>query len=453
MQKYKDTKIDYIILCRLNDEYIQNGGGIYEFFRNLLAKKSKKPPAITQPVRADEGVPSMETATQEVSDAKRTVKRPTEVTIKSNIPAYDFIRTANPTDYYDFSESKEVLGKGSYGTVVKGIAKNEQRTPVAIKIMRLNEHTAAYAHEEAYILFALKDVCSPYILCIYDYFVHNNKFYMVTELLQDYQGLEIWFSRKSKNENQMCNIITNAMKGLKLIHDNIIVHRDIKPENIMVDIHNQNVKFIDFGTACKEQCLEERDGTILYLSPTYDTDSYEQRDYWALGMTLMDMFFDKRFIYVIFDYFVKNGNGKKDFLDIIIDARNTSIVKSLESIRGTWNKEFLENELIKCKNVEEFVNQIGVSAGENVVRVKNLLSELYKNHHNKSYLVGMANNITQYNIRHFLKFLKNRQINCELFDSLEKNITIEKKGALYNMVAHKIIPLLNTNGRRILHPT
>ena len=99
---------------------------------------------------------------------------------------------------------------------------------------------------------------------IYEYFVDDNKFYIISDL---YQGGELFdyikdhivsYHNESVRgrvpEEISRKIIRQILRILVYLHSKGIVHRDIKPENLIFiekDNVDKGLQLVDFGFATK----------------------------------------------------------------------------------------------------------------------------------------------------------------------------------------------------------
>merc|ERR1712151_953429 len=192
---------------------------------------------------------------------------------------------------------EEILGYGSFSTVVKGVYKvNKKEISVAVKVPRnANEIQDC---EELIKVFKRE-------LRIFYSINHKNivKFYggiernmndlpsyrIVTEILEIDLERFIKENHDSLDREDRMSILEGVIDGLSYLHCVKIIHRDIKPKNIMLD-ENGTPKIIDFGLA-KE--LEDRArtttklcGTPAYAAPERKNNepSSEGTDIYSFGL-------------------------------------------------------------------------------------------------------------------------------------------------------------------------
>lgn len=151
-------------------------------------------------------------------------------------------------------EIVNVLGKGGFGTTYKAIDHLVNRF-VAVKCSEMS-----LAHE-AKILKAMENV--PNISHLYDYFVIDNKHFLVMKLI----------SGKSLSEfrgecggtisiNILKELLPSALITLDQMHERGIIHRDISPGNFLLSEDNRLV-LIDFGSATSTKERSLRSNTIF----------------------------------------------------------------------------------------------------------------------------------------------------------------------------------------------
>jgi len=223
-------------------------------------------------------------------------------------------------NFDDFFEEEELLGKGTYGIVIKGTTKSSYtKVPpgfdVAVKLIKLGRlvdiDTIKDIKREIDILKKVSSPpptgtgCNPGIVCYYDSFVVNYEgkkyFAIITEFIDGYTIEDLTKSLVYKfidpttgkqmfdkytgeyiydynitlkfNDREILNFLKGLVRTLRLLHYNDIVHRDIKSANIIFSKVNSTIKYIDFGFACFTNlgsvyaCDERVSGTPPYLAP------------------------------------------------------------------------------------------------------------------------------------------------------------------------------------------
>ncbi|AES59020.1 putative protein kinase RLK-Pelle-SD-2b family [Medicago truncatula] len=188
------------------------------------------------------------------------------------------------------------LGQGGFGSVYKGILKDE--TQIAVKKLegigqgkkefKVEVSTIGSIHHNH--LVRLKGFCAEgsHKLLVYEYMENGS--------------LDKWIFKKNKelslDWNTRYKIAVGTAKGLAYLHedcDSKIVHCDIKPENVLLD-DNFEAKVSDFGLAKlmnREQShvFTTMRGTRGYLAPEWITNYAisEKSDVYSYGMVLLEI--------------------------------------------------------------------------------------------------------------------------------------------------------------------
>ncbi|XP_044258917.1 serine/threonine-protein kinase mos [Tribolium madens] len=155
-----------------------------------------------------------------------------------------------------------ILGKGSFGTVIKG---NYHGKTVAAKIIKLNKSTdfinesnALSLHHENIITILDIIVSKKYALVMMEY---NKNSKNLQNVIDDADTV--------LDRNAIVRFSKDVAKGLKYCHENNVLHLDIKPKNILL-CDNKVCKICDFGNSVKasnatEMCTFQ--GTVAYTAP------------------------------------------------------------------------------------------------------------------------------------------------------------------------------------------
>ena len=187
---------------------------------------------------------------------------------------------------------EEILGYGSFSTVVKGVYKvNKKEISVAIKVPRNAneiedcERLIKMFKSELRIFYSInhKNIVKFYggiERNVYDL----PSYRIVTEMLEiDLERL-IKENDDSLDREDRMSILEGVIDGLSYLHCVKIIHRDIKPKNIMLD-ENGTPKIIDFGLA-KEKEDRTRTTTILYAAPERKTRSRLRKELTYIHLVL-----------------------------------------------------------------------------------------------------------------------------------------------------------------------
>ncbi|KAL3312463.1 Dual specificity tyrosine-phosphorylation-regulated kinase 3 [Cichlidogyrus casuarinus] len=166
-----------------------------------------------------------------------------------------YIQVAHDHIAYRF-EVLKILGKGSFGQVVKAFDHKSQ-TFIALKMVRNEKRFTRQAAEEIRILQHLKAQdkdCSKNVVHMLENFTFRGHVCMTFELLSmnlyelikrsKFQGFPLHLVRKFAHSILVC---------LDMLHRHKIIHCDLKPENILLKQQGRSgIKVIDFGSSCYE---------------------------------------------------------------------------------------------------------------------------------------------------------------------------------------------------------
>jgi serine/threonine protein kinase len=200
----------------------------------------------------------------------------------------------------DFEVTKEELGSGTYGDVVKAYHKSS-KYPCALKLVKKSVYTEK---KETALLFREIQLqhelgYHPQIVSLYGCFDIDgtDDFAIVLELVEGPDLFEYLDRRNGISLTDLQIIFSQLLQAVQFCHNNHIIHRDIKLENIKVD-RDLNVKLIDFGFALRfEDHASEFFGTFYAMAPevchAHQGKGNQQYDYridiWSCGIVLYYM--------------------------------------------------------------------------------------------------------------------------------------------------------------------
>lgn len=210
---------------------------------------------------------------------------------------HDYI-IRNGEKFLDRYEIDSLIGRGSFGQVVKAFD-HEEQCHVAIKIIKNKKPFLNQAQIEVKLLEMMNkaDVDNKYyIVRLKRHFMWRNHLCLVFELLSynlydllrntNFRGVSLNLTRKFAQ--QLCT----ALLFLSTPELNII-HCDLKPENILLcNPKRSGIKIVDFGSSCQlGQRIYQYIQSRFYRSPEvllgipYDLAI----DMWSLGCILVEM--------------------------------------------------------------------------------------------------------------------------------------------------------------------
>ncbi|XP_065678729.1 dual specificity tyrosine-phosphorylation-regulated kinase 1A [Hydra vulgaris] len=210
---------------------------------------------------------------------------------------YDYI-VRSGEKFIDRFEIDSLIGKGSFGQVVKAYDHDEQQF-VAIKIIKNKKPFLNQAQIEVKIL-ELMNSNDPqskyYIVKLKSHFMWRNHLCLVFELLSynlydllrntNFHGVSLNLTRKFAQQlcTALCFLSTPDLQ---------VIHCDLKPENVLLcNPKRSAIKIVDFGSSCQlGQTLYHYIQSRFYRSPEvllglpYDLAI----DMWSLGCILVEM--------------------------------------------------------------------------------------------------------------------------------------------------------------------
>ena len=175
--------------------------------------------------------------------------------------------------------------------------KNNDKLRVIIKeinLMKLNKQEKEMASKEAVILSKLKH---PHIVNCFEFFLENERAYIIMEYVEGGDLLSKIQEQKNKNipfeEKKIVDWVIEICEGLEYIHEKNIIIRDLKPQNIFLT-KDEHIKLGEFGIDkvldTKYQACNKI-GTPTYFSPEIIEDKpfdYKS-DIWNLGIILYEL--------------------------------------------------------------------------------------------------------------------------------------------------------------------
>uniref|UniRef100_A0A4W3H7Q3 Dual specificity tyrosine-phosphorylation-regulated kinase 1A n=1 Tax=Callorhinchus milii TaxID=7868 RepID=A0A4W3H7Q3_CALMI len=210
---------------------------------------------------------------------------------------YDYI-VKNGEKWMDRYEIDSLIGKGSFGQVVKAYDRVEQEW-IAIKIIKNKKAFLNQAQIEVRLLELMNKHDTEmkyYIVHLKRHFMFRNHLCLVFEMLSynlydllrntNFRGVSLNLTRKFAQ--QMCTaLLFLATPELS------IIHCDLKPENILLcNPKRSAIKIVDFGSSCQlGQRIYQYIQSRFYRSPEvllgmpYDLAI----DMWSLGCILVEM--------------------------------------------------------------------------------------------------------------------------------------------------------------------
>ena len=243
--------------------------------------------------------------------------------IKPNINMDTRLISKNKRDFLDIYEPKEPLGEGGYGQVYL-VVHRKMKLLRALKMIPVNSNQSGEKTEEEIEL--LKQLDHPNIVKLFEYFIDNDKYLLITEYCRGGDLFRVIKKKKKFSELSAVYIMFQIFRALIYCHNTIhLAHRDIKPENIVIFKKNNtanedlyDVKLIDFGISKNLDIIDKKiddkiKGSLYYMAPeVFSKKSDEKCDIWSCGVVL--------YLLVIGKY-PFNGKDQKEIIRNIKEGR------------------------------------------------------------------------------------------------------------------------------------
>jgi serine/threonine protein kinase len=141
----------------------------------------------------------------------------------------------------------ELISRGGFGAVYRGIDTSEGDRPCAIKeTYDVTPSARRRALMEAAVLFTVK---SKHLPRVFDAFEANGRFYLVMQLIEGQTLQKLLKQRRSPfSEQEVITWLLPIMGVLNELHNRnpAVIHRDIKPGNIIL-APDETAVLVDFG--------------------------------------------------------------------------------------------------------------------------------------------------------------------------------------------------------------
>eukprot|EP01125_Pyxidicula_operculata_P015812 TRINITY_DN538_c2_g1_i1.p1 TRINITY_DN538_c2_g1~~TRINITY_DN538_c2_g1_i1.p1 ORF type:complete len:1291 (+),score=295.23 TRINITY_DN538_c2_g1_i1:137-3874(+) len=193
----------------------------------------------------------------------------------------------------------QIVGKGSFGVVYKGIWKE---STVAIKqidstlINKKKKKKTISLLKEAEIMEKLSQ--NEYIVELKGVLLNPPHLYIITEYMAR-GSLQDIISDKNVmiEEAHVCKFSLDICNGMAYLHEQNVIHRDLKPANLLVS-DDWKVKVTDFGVSrILENVLDDRTmtstGSPMWAAPEVLNPPYRYSnsvDVYSFGICLWQMF-------------------------------------------------------------------------------------------------------------------------------------------------------------------
>ncbi|KAJ0518635.1 putative protein kinase RLK-Pelle-LRR-IX family [Helianthus annuus] len=265
---------------------------LFVCYKCYLKKKNQKPKTVQDPEKGKEAVKASDLQSQSSGDQ-------TEMSVfegGSIVISIQVLREATN----NFSE-ENVLGRGGFGVVYKGILQNG--TKIAVKRMDSGVMGTKGLKEFQAEIAVLTKVRHRHLVALLGYCMNGNERLLVYEYMPQgtlSQHLFEWREHKTNplSWKQRVSIALDVGRGVEYLHSlaqQSFIHRDLKPSNILLG-DDMRAKVADFGlvksTPDAKHSMETRvAGTFGYLAPEYAATGRvtTKVDVYAFGVVLMEL--------------------------------------------------------------------------------------------------------------------------------------------------------------------
>lgn len=223
-----------------------------------------------------------------IEPIKEVINNPDDIKINTN----SLVRE-NKAPLRNFYQITKKLGSGTFGKVYQVIHLPTKQLR-ALKVVKVD--SVNYQDDDQQFLKEIKllsQLDHPNIIKIYEYFIDDVYYYIITELAKGGELYDQICNIKNYSENDAAIIMKQILSGIYYIHSKNIVHRDLKPENILLETNNKGdlfIKIIDFGNSNfieKNKKLSLKVGTPQYMAPEVINKEYNQKcDIWSCGVIM-----------------------------------------------------------------------------------------------------------------------------------------------------------------------
>jgi len=202
--------------------------------------------------------------------------------------------TGKINDYYRMETSP--LGRGSYGTVSKGICKatGVERAIKAIDIARIQDKSR---FEQEIKIQQTLDHAN--IVKLHEVIVDSHRYYLIMDLCTGGELFDRILDEVDKHDGEhafseaaAAVYMRQILGAMNYLHTRHVVHRDVKPENFLLQskASDAEIKVIDFGLATRfpaegKEALKTKAGTPFYVAPEVLAGRYNEKcDIWSCGV-------------------------------------------------------------------------------------------------------------------------------------------------------------------------
>ncbi|XP_057809483.1 calcium and calcium/calmodulin-dependent serine/threonine-protein kinase-like isoform X2 [Salvia miltiorrhiza] len=201
----------------------------------------------------------------------------------------------------DEYEMNEILGRGGFSVVRRGIEKSAKKQVAVKTLRRLGAMTKqslisdALLTNELLVMRKIVEDVSPHpnVIHLYDVCEDSAGIHLILELCSGGELFDRIVAQPRYNEAEAAAVVRQIAAGLAALHRAGIVHRDLKPENCLFLSKDEDspLKIMDFGLSSLQDFTHPvvgLFGSIDYVSPEALSAAAitPKTDIWSLGVIL-----------------------------------------------------------------------------------------------------------------------------------------------------------------------
>ena len=187
-----------------------------------------------------------------------------------------------------------ILGKGSYGIVYKGVDVTDE-IDIAAKSIDGEKHPKLFKDNRQNLL----ELNHINVIKILELYQKEKTFWMMMEFC-NHGDLNDFFRKKNPDIHTKVEIINGIAQGIAYLHRKDVIHRDIKPDNILMASEFPPVpKLTDFdlskSLSTPSETMHSNVGSLAFKAPEFFTRVdgklryYKNVDIFAAGLTFLAM--------------------------------------------------------------------------------------------------------------------------------------------------------------------
>jgi serine/threonine protein kinase, bacterial len=239
-------------------------------------------------------------------------------------------------------EIVNVIGAGSYGLVYlcKELKTNETRVVKQLRpSKRRNKKEIAMFENE---ISVLRMVNHKNIPRLFEAFTTNGHFFYVMSFIEgDNLEDQIFFSKKTFNEEESLQVLTQLLELVDYLHKEDIYHQDLRIPNIL--IKNSELFLIDFGLA-----IHGVDPVHSSIKKQKSILELKQQDYYDLGEILLYLLYTT--------YSSKNKKALPWTEELSLEKETVYLLKRLLQINEPYlNSSEISNDLYAALKAKQKV--------------------------------------------------------------------------------------------------